>query len=212
MLHIKTFTFNPFSENTYILYNEEKKCVIIDPGCYSNNEEKELFNFIKDNGLTPTLFINTHCHIDHVWGNEYINHTYNLPLHIHQYEQPILDRLPEVAALYQLEAKSFSGQVHYIKEGNIFTVGKDVLITLHTPGHSPGSICLYNEQQEWLMGGDVLFKESIGRTDLPGGDHQTLIQSIKEKLWLLPNSTVVYSGHGPTTTIGYEKQYNPFLI
>lgn len=211
MLNIKTFTFNPFAENTYILYNEDKQTAIIDPGCYTEAECNILIDFINDNKLQPILLINTHCHMDHVFGNEFMAKKYNLPAHIHKNEQFILDHLAESATRWGVQANPFTGKTIYINEVDIINIGNDALKILFTPGHSPGSICLYSEAYKWIIGGDVLFKESIGRTDLPGGDYDTLMQSIYTKLLNLPDEILVYPGHGEPTTIGHERKHNPFL-
>lgn len=212
MLNVKTFTFNPFAENTYILYNEYKQCTIVDPGCYTDVERATLTDFIAQANLQPISLINTHCHMDHVFGNEYIAKRYNLPVQIHKNEQFILDHLAESATRWGVQANSFTGKIIYINEADTMNIGDDTLKILFTPGHSPGSICLYAEKYKWIIGGDVLFKESIGRTDLPGGDYDKLIQSIQMQLFTLPDDIVVYSGHGEPTSIGYEKSHNPFLI
>lgn len=208
MLYVKSFIFNPIAENTYIVYNEHKQCVIVDPGCYTAAECKVLTDFIEQNTLKPIWLINTHCHLDHVFGNEYVAHQYNLPVHIHKNEQWFLDHLVESAAQFGLQAKAFTGKTIHISEADKIIMGDDVLNILFTPGHSPGSICLYAQTEKWIIVGDVLFKGGIGRTDLPGGDYDTLIQSIKTQLFVLPNEVTVHSGHGIDTTIRHEKQFN----
>lgn len=207
MLYIKSFTFNPIAENTYIVYNEHKQCVIVDPGCYTAAECKVLTDFIAQYTLKPVWLVNTHCHLDHVFGNEYIAHQYKLPVHIHKNEQWLLDHLAESAVQFGLQAKAFTGKTVYINETNRIIIDNDVLTILFTPGHSPGSICLYAQKEKWVIGGDVLFRQGIGRTDLPGGNYNTLMQSIQTQLFVLPNEVVVYPGHGAATTIGYEKQF-----
>lgn len=211
MLTVKIFTFSPVQENTYVVYNEENLCLVIDPGCYFGNERRELQDFIEKYALAPKYLLNTHCHLDHVFGNDFVHHTYGLDLHLHLKEKPVLDVAPQFGISWALPFANYKGQLVYLKEGDEVGLGNDTLKVLFAPGHSPGHICFYCEKQHFLIGGDVLFKESIGRTDLPGGDFQTLIASIKTQLFVLPDETVVYPGHGEPTTIGYEKKNNPFL-
>jgi len=211
MLHVQSFTFNPVQENTYIVYNETKQCCIIDPGCYFAAEEKALTDFVKDNGLQPVLLLNTHCHLDHIFGNRLIHKTYGLELHLHPLEKQVLDLGPVSGQLWQLPFDNYDGDLHYINEGEGIQLGDDTLEILLTPGHSPGSVCFYNKEHRFLIGGDVLFNGSVGRTDLPGGDFKILEQSIKTKLYTLPDDVVVYPGHGEPTTIGKERRSNPFV-
>ncbi len=212
MLTIKQFTFSPVQENTYVIYNEQGWCAIVDPGCYFSNERKVLRDFIDDHSLSPKLLLNTHCHLDHVFGNKFIHDTYGLILHIHPNEKVVLDFAPVSGQSWGLPFENYDGAITYLNEGDIIRVGKDMLEIIHTPGHSPGSICYYCRAQRFIISGDVLFRESIGRTDLPLGNSETLLKSIREKLFLLPDEIMVYSGHGPVTTIGHEKKNNPFLI
>lgn len=211
MLKIKSFVFSPIQENTYLLYNEFNQCAIIDPGCYFNAEKEELTQFIKDNSLTLIHLLNTHCHLDHVFGNKYMAEMYSLTPQIHKNEEQVLAFAPTSGLMYDLPFDNYTGQLFFLKEGDVVTIGKDELLIIEAPGHSPGHICFYNKAQGFLIGGDVLFNKSIGRTDLPGGNYDELIKNIKEKLFVLPNKTVVYSGHGETTTIGVEKVENPYL-
>jgi hydroxyacylglutathione hydrolase len=211
MLNVKAFTFNPVQENTYVLYNEENMCCIIDPGCYFPQEREELKDFIDDNGLKPVLLLNTHCHLDHVFGNKWVAETWGLPLHIHEKEKPVLDFAPQAGLMWQMPFENYEGELLFLKESNSIKIGKYELEILFTPGHSPGSVCFYSKANGFVIGGDVLFNLSIGRTDLPGGDYQTLINSIQTQLYTLPDETKVYSGHGPLTTVGFEKMNNPFV-
>jgi hydroxyacylglutathione hydrolase len=212
MLKIKSFTFNPVQENTYLLHNEFKQCIIIDPGCYFAEEKEQIRNYISENGLQPVMLLNTHCHLDHVFGNKFIADTYQLTLHIHEKEKLVLSYAPTSGLMYNLPFDNYTGEFILLKEGDDVLLGKDELQVIEAPGHSPGSICFYCAKQNFLIGGDVLFRGSIGRTDLPMGDHQGLLKNIKTKLLTLPAQTVVYSGHGPATTIGEEKISNPYLI
>ncbi|RNI39063.1 MBL fold metallo-hydrolase [Hanamia caeni] len=211
MFQIKTFTFNPVQENTYILYNENNECIIIDPGCYFDSEKEELTAFIKNHKLEPQLLLNTHCHLDHVFGNKFIAEEFKLTLNTHLLEKEILEMAPASGLIFNLPFDNYQGDVIYLKEGDVISLGDDKLQVIHAPGHSPGSIYFYCEKQNFLIGGDVLFQNSIGRTDLPYGDHDALIKNIKEKLFKLPPAVTVYPGHGPETTIGSEIKGNPYL-
>lgn len=211
MITVKTFTFNPFQENTYLLYNEHRHCLIIDPGPYFPKEQEEFFGFIETEKLLPKALLNTHCHLDHIFGNKAVHEKFGLPLQIHPLELAVLEYAPQAGKLYGVPFRNYNGPHHLLQEGDSIVLGEDRLEVFLTPGHSPGSLCFYFEKQKFLIGGDLLFRESIGRSDLPGGDYDTLINSIKTKLWTLPKETIVYSGHGPSTTIGHEKLHNPFL-
>lgn len=211
MIHIKAFTFSPISENTYVLYNNEGKAIIIDPGCYFPNEQETLKNFLTDNSLMPVYLLNTHCHLDHVFGNKWVHETYGLEPHLHPNEEAMLALAPVSGERWGLPFENYTGPLHFLNDGDSLFLGDTEIQVILAPGHSPGSICFYIPSQGDLMGGDVLFRGSIGRTDLPGGDSETLLHSIREKLWVLPDETIVYSGHGIKTTIGYEKRNNPFL-
>jgi glyoxylase-like metal-dependent hydrolase (beta-lactamase superfamily II) len=210
---VATFTFNPFAENTYVVYDDTRDCIIFDPGCYTEEERETLKYFIESNKLRPTRLINTHCHLDHVFGNKWVIDTWHLALEIHRGELPVLQRFAEVCQMYGIpnaEPSPLPGR--FIEAGDVIEFGHSSLKVLFTPGHSPASLSFYNEKENYLIAGDVLFYESIGRTDLPGGDLNTLLDSIRQQLFTLPGETLVYSGHGDTTTIRHEMEYNPFLI
>lgn len=211
MLHIQSFEFSPIQENTYVLYNDQKQCAIIDPGCYFQEERDALHQFIQNNALQPMLLINTHCHLDHVFGNKFIAETFHLTLHIHPFEKQVLDFAPTSGLMYNLPFDQYEGDIHYINDDEQLTIGTDSLQAILVPGHSPGSLAFYSEADQFVISGDALFYRSIGRTDLPLGDHGVLLKSIKEKLFVLPEQTVVYSGHGKPTRIGEEITHNPFL-
>jgi glyoxylase-like metal-dependent hydrolase (beta-lactamase superfamily II) len=211
MLNVHSFTFNPFSENTYLLINEEKQCWVVDPGMYGTEEEHILIDYITTNELVPQAIINTHAHLDHIFGAQKLMDVYKIPFGVHQDETSVLELGTSSAALFGFDFPNIPKPTFYIKEGENLHLGKDELQVFHTPGHSPGSISLYNEAGRWAIAGDVLFSGSIGRTDLPGGDYDTLIRSIRTHLFPLPDHTVVYSGHGPATEISIEKKHNPFL-
>ena len=211
MMKLKTFEFSPIQENTYILYNEFNDCIIIDPGCYSQEEREALSTFIEQNKLQPKLLLNTHCHLDHVFGNKFVAEKYGLTLHLHEKELPVLQFAPTSGLMYNMPFDNYAGEFVFLQPGETIMLGKDELKILFTPGHSPASISFYNKQDGFVISGDVLFKQSIGRTDLPGGDYDTLIKSIKDELLVLPDETVVYSGHGAATSIGAEKRNNAYL-
>lgn len=211
MFQIQKFVFSPIKENTYVLFNEFKDCIIIDSGCYFEDEKEALHNFISQNALTPKLLLNTHCHLDHVFGNKYVAEKYGLTLHLHEKELAVLTFAPASGLMYNMPFDNYAGEFILLKKGDKVNIGKDELEIIEAPGHSPGSICYYCRKQNFLIGGDVLFYRSIGRTDLPGGDHQTLLSSIRNNLFVLPAETIVYNGHGDSTNIGDEIKYNPFL-
>jgi glyoxylase-like metal-dependent hydrolase (beta-lactamase superfamily II) len=211
MLFVKIFTFNPLAENTYIVYNDSNEAIIIDPGCYYNHEKQALNSFLENNRLKPIQLINTHCHLDHVFGNKWVYETYGLELFIHPKEEMVLGFAPQSGQMYGIPFENYEGKLHFLNEHDVIKLAANELKVLLTPGHSPGSLCFYNEEQKFIIGGDVLFKESIGRTDLPGGNHQALLKSIREQLFVLPDEVIVYPGHNEPTTIGYEKKYNPYL-
>jgi hydroxyacylglutathione hydrolase len=212
MIKVKTFTFNPVQENTYLLYNDQNKAIIIDPGCYFTAEQETLKKFIEDTKLEPVRLLNTHCHLDHVFGNKWVAKTWGLELEIPEGEQEMLKLAPLSGEKWGLPFDNYNGPLRFLEEETPVLLGNDELRVILAPGHSPASVCFYCEKQGILIGGDVLFRESIGRTDLPGGDHETLLKSIHEKLFVLPDEVKVYPGHGIPTTIGYEKRNNPFLV
>lgn len=205
-------TYNGFQENTYLLPSQSGSCIIIDPGCYEPTEEQDLARQIQERYLLPVRLINTHCHIDHILGNAFIAEKFKLGLEIHQGELPVLRAGSMVSEMYGMDYRESPLPISYLNHQDTIEWDGVKLTVLLTPGHSPASICLYNEKEGWVIAGDVLFRESIGRTDLPGGDYDTLITSIKDQLYTLPDDTVVYPGHGPETTIGYEKKNNPFVL
>ena len=211
MVKVVTFTFNPFQENTYLLHDETKECIIFDPGCSNSAEKKELTDYIEQNDLKPVRLINTHCHLDHIFGNKFIAEKYNLSLEIHRGEIPVLKHAPQSAAMFGINVEPSTEPSIFIEEGDIITFGNAKLKALLTPGHSPASLSFYCAEDNFIIAGDVLFHNSIGRTDLPGGDFNTLINSIRTKLFVLPDETKVYPGHMQATTIGFEKAHNPFL-
>ena len=211
MIYTDFFTFSPIQENTYVLWNEKNEALIIDPGCYFTAEQETLQSHITHKGLRPVQLLNTHCHLDHVFGNKWVAETYKLELFIHPLEEKMLELAPASGLMYGLGFDNYKDPLHFLNEGDIIRFGDDELSVILAPGHSPGSICFYCKEQNFIIGGDVLFLESIGRTDLPGGNHEQLLKNIRGKLFVLPDETIVYPGHGPQTTIIHEKMYNPFL-
>lgn len=211
MFTIETFTFNPLQENTYVLYNEKGNAFIIDPGTYFPAEQQALKDFILRRGIRPVALINTHCHLDHVFGNKWVAEAYGLTPQIHPVEERLHAMSAVFASQYGLDFEPYKGDFIYLQEGGTVMLDEDQLEAILVPGHSPGSLAFYCKAQDFVISGDALFLESIGRTDLPGGDHGQLLHSIKEKLFNLPPETVVYPGHGPKTTIGHERMNNPFI-
>ncbi|MBN1183906.1 MAG: MBL fold metallo-hydrolase [Bacteroidales bacterium] len=211
MIEINSFIFNSFEVNTFVLHDETRECVIIDAGCYTPQEEKEIMGHIESNNLTPVALLNTHCHVDHIPGNFFLSEKYKLSPRSHILENDLLFGVVDYADIFGLKIKKPPVVKSYLAENETITFGKSNLTTIFVPGHSPGSIAFYNYQQKFLIAGDVLFRGSIGRTDLPGGSYNTLISSIKQKLFVLDDDVIVYPGHGPITTIGEEKKHNPFL-
>lgn len=210
MLHVKTFVFNPFSENTYVVYDDSLEAVVIDPGCYEQEEKDQLDNFIKSEKLTIKYLLDTHAHIDHVLGNYHVKEKYKVPFLMHKKDEPVLKAVKAYAPNYGFINYTEALPDQFLEEGDEVIFGNSKFSVLFVPGHAPGHIAFYNQKEKILMGGDVLFKRSVGRTDLPGGNHETLINSIHQKLFVLPDDVVVYPGHGDTTTLGEEKISNPF--
>jgi len=211
-MKIQRLTFSPFEVNTYILYDKSKECIIIDPACNNKQEQNFLLNFLKENSLKPVKLINTHCHLDHVFGNKFIADTFKLETEAHKNEQFNIENAFSAANLYGITMENPYPIKKFLSEGEKIKFGYSELNILHVPGHTAGSLVFYNESEKFAIVGDVLFKGSIGRTDLPGGDYDTLISKIKTKLFNLPNDIKVFPGHGPETDIGTEKNTNPFFV
>jgi hydroxyacylglutathione hydrolase len=212
MAIVKCFTFNPFQENTYLVYDETNTCVIIDPGMYHKAEEEALHDFIENNHLKPVLLLNTHCHIDHIFGNRFVKDTYDIPFYTHELEMDNLTHAPQHARIFGVSMGASPEPDYFIEPKKDISFGNTTFKVLFTSGHSAGSVSFYNAESNFVIAGDALFMGSIGRTDLPGGDYDTLIESIKSELLTLPDNTIVYSGHGPETTIVREREENPFLV
>lgn len=211
MLHLKSFCFGPFQENTYLIYDDENTAFIIDPGNSNETENQQLKNFIEENNLQLNRLLLTHAHIDHVMGNRFIFDTYGLLPEVNENDLFFIDNMMKSAALYGLNCEQSPSPIKFLNHGDIISLGKYELECIHTPGHSPGSISFLNRKNNLLISGDVLFYKSIGRTDLPLGNYETLMDSILTKLMVLDDQIKVYSGHGPATTIGFEKINNPFI-
>lgn len=210
MLSVQIFEFNPFQENTIVLYDETGEAVVVDPGCYELDEVKALDNFIDSKKLKIKYLLNTHCHIDHVLGNDHVKEKYKIPFLIHEVDLQVLKAVKSYASNYGFPKYHEALPDAFVKENELIKFGNTELSVLFVPGHSPGHVAFYNAAQKILIGGDVLFKRSIGRTDLPGGNFETLIQSIHQKFFTLPPEVIVYPGHGDLTTIEEEKHSNPF--
>ena len=211
MIKIHQLTFGPFSENTYLLANEEDEAIIVDPGMYYPEENSKMFDYLNAQGLKPVRLILTHAHLDHVFGVNWISNTYGLVPEVHIDDQFIYNSAVATAMNYGLAMEKLVGPTIGLDDGSQFTFGNSVISIFQAPGHSPGSVCFYIKEENALIGGDVIFQGSIGRTDLPGGDFDTLINAIKTKVLVLPDETIIYSGHGPITTVGQERISNPFL-
>ena len=211
MASIKVFENNQYQENTYIVYDETGECAIIDPGMYTAAEQNAVVNFIKENLLKPVLLLNTHCHIDHVLGNKFVLEHYGLKPKFHAGELPALEAVAAYAPMMGIRYDVSPLPEEYLPEQGTISFGNTQLHLVFAPGHSPAHLCYYDKKDNILIGGDVLFRGSIGRTDLPGGNFKQLLTNIEEKLFTLPDDCTVYPGHGRETTIGYEKQTNPFL-
>ncbi len=211
MISVETFTFNDFQENTYVAYDETLDCVIIDPGCNSLEERNILKKFISDHQLKPIHLLNTHCHIDHILGNKFVAETYGLKLTAHKKEAAVLSVGRQTAAMYHIPYDPSPEIEVFLDEGDKVSFGNSYFDVVFTPGHSPASISFIAKEDKICISGDVLFQGSIGRTDLPGGNFETLIRAIKAKIFTLSDDTNVYPGHGPSTTVGVEKRTNPFF-
>ena len=212
MIQVHQFTFNGFQENTFLLADSKNNCIIIDPGCYDRSEENELMEFIQQKKLTPLALLNTHAHIDHVLGNQFVVKNFGVDYYLHQDDLITLHSVPNYAHLYGFGGYLTSPDPTILLKGGEELIFGDIhLKVLFTPGHAPGHVVFYNEQFDFVINGDVLFNGSFGRVDLPGGDLETLKKSIFQTMFKLPEETTVYCGHGPSTTIGKEKRSNYIL-
>ena len=211
-MKIKKFIFNPVEVNCYLLWDETKEAVLIDCGALFPAEKEELKNFVAENGLTIKHYLNTHLHFDHIFGNPFIEKEFGIACEANDGDWPWAETIAERVARFGLRYKeNIPALGRVLHDGDVITFGNQTLEAIHVPGHSPGSLAYYLRSENMLFSGDALFQGSIGRTDFADADFDTLITSIKEKLFTLPDETVVYPGHAGTTTIGFEKQYNRFL-
>lgn len=210
MIKLKKFTFNPFSENTYLLWDDTLECTIIDPGCSDKQEREALASFISEQGLNAAQLIYTHCHIDHILGHAWACEKYGLSPKYHIDEEAVMEMGKITGDMYGVALEEGPRATEYLAHGDIVTIGETEFSCIHCPGHSPGSLVFYDGKQ-LAIAGDVLFRDSIGRTDLPGGNHEQLLDAIRTQLYTLPDDVVIFPGHGPRTTIGYERQNNPFV-
>lgn len=211
MIQIKKFTFNPIAVNAYLLWDEIREAVLIDPACYYADEEEALSRFVEAKELKIVHLLNTHGHFDHLMGNNFAEEKWGLKCRMHPGDLPLAAQAKQQAMLFGITMSNLTSALELLSEGEEITFGQTVLKVIHVPGHSQGSVAFYGEQDKILVAGDILFEGSVGRTDLPGGNHAQLISGIKEKLMTLDDEVKVYPGHGGDTTIGWEKRTNPFL-
>ena len=213
MLEVKKFTFNPFSENTFIISNKLNDAIIIDPGCYYKAEQNVIDDYVSQNSLKIHAVLHTHSHLDHMFGTAYILENYNVNLWIHKNDEITYESFEKVCDVYGIPNIQFPQKPPlFFNADNRININDIEFQILNVPGHSPGHVAFYNKENNFVINGDCLFENSIGRTDLPGGNHDQLLKSIKENLFVLPDPTIVYTGHGNETTIGKEKRTNPFLL
>ncbi|MGF1585302.1 MAG: MBL fold metallo-hydrolase [Bacteroidales bacterium] len=211
MIKVQKFIFNPFQENSFLLYDESEECILVDMGSYTVEEKKEVLYFVENNRLKPVMIVNTHCHVDHLLGNSFFRNKFKTVIAAHAADEFLIENAVEHGTMFGLEVEAPPKIDNYLREGEKIQFGYSSLEIIHVPGHSPGSIALYSKDDNFVISGDVLFSGSIGRTDLPGGNYDTLLNSITRKLLVLPPEVIVYCGHGPETTIGEESRSNPFL-
>lgn len=211
MLQLQRFTFNAFQVNTFLLWDETGECVIIDPGCYEPEEKSALTGFIHKEGLKPVRLLNTHLHIDHIAGVAFVSREYNLVPEAHSDGKGFIQHAEKNGFIYGFDELEAIEPARFIKEGDVIRFGNSELEVVETPGHADGSVCFISHADRFVITGDVLFYQSIGRTDLPTGNYDLLIRNIRGKLLTLPHDYKVYPGHGPETTIGFEAYSNPFL-
>lgn len=210
-MKIEKFVVNPLGENSLIVSDETGECIFIDPGFYYEEEHQEIRDYIKTNQLKPVKITNTHCHFDHIMGVEFVRNEFNIPFQAHKEDAFWVEKAVSQGEMFGFDMKPVQPIDSFLVENEYIEFGNTKLKIIHVPGHAPGHVVFYNETEKVLIAGDVLFYGSIGRTDLPGGNYETLISNIKNKLFSLPDETVVFCGHGPETKLGFEKTSNPFL-
>jgi hydroxyacylglutathione hydrolase len=211
MLNIKKFTFNPVEVNAFILWDKTLECVLIDPACFIPEEERQLKQFIESNHLTPVRLLNTHGHFDHLMGNKFVKKIWGLKCEIHEDDNYLVEHAETLASLFGIEMTAPPPRGKFLEDGEVISFGNSELSVIHVPGHSPGGVAFYSKKDQLLFSGDILFNSSVGRTDLPKGNFDLLIQGIQEKLMVLDENVKVYCGHGEETTIGQEKRNNPYI-
>lgn len=211
-MKVKIFVNNPFQENTILLYDETKEAVVIDCGCFDSEEREAFKKFVRENQLQLVCSLNTHLHIDHVLGNNFIQDVYGLAPQASQEDDFLIKNAVQYAAYLGISGIAQPPVTsYYLKDGDTIRFGNSELMVIAVPGHSPGGLCFYSDADKLLISGDSLFAGSIGRTDLPGGDSRQLLAAIRAKLFVLEDQVKVLPGHGPMTTIGEEKRHNPFF-
>jgi len=211
MSYLEKFVFNAFQVNTYLVWDDSGECIIIDPAFQDESERERLTGFMTEKSLSPVRIINTHCHVDHLLGIPGMKQVYNIPFHCHRQETSLLEKAHIMGKAFGIDAAPFPAPDWFLEHGEIIDLGNSRLKALAVPGHSPGSLAFYDEKTEFVITGDALFAGGIGRTDLPGGNYDQLIQSISTQLFELPEDTVIWPGHGPSSTIGEEVRSNPFF-
>lgn len=210
MVQFQCFEFSPFAENTYVITGRNRQCLIVDPGCYGASEEIQLTDFIDANGLTPVALLNTHAHIDHIFGNYYVKNKWNMPMYLSELDIPLFERAENMAALWNLKYTPSPLPDEDLQPGEVVLAGITLEVR-HVPGHAPGHMVFIHHESKTVICGDTLFQGSIGRTDLPGGNHDLLLKSIREQLFTLSDDYKLLSGHGPATSVGEERAHNPFF-
>ena len=212
-MKIKQFTFNLLKENCYVAFDEDTHdCAIIDPGCYYPEEKEKLSSFLKNENLVPDKILLTHGHLDHLFGAQYLTEEFPLAkVYAHRNDQGFIDHVAEQGRMFGIDIEQTAPISHYVAEGELISIGKTKLHVICTPGHSPGGVCYYCEEKNVLFSGDTIFLESVGRTDLYGGSDEILYNSLHSKIFTLPGDTTIYPGHGPATSVGYEKHSNPYI-
>ncbi|MGR3810665.1 MBL fold metallo-hydrolase [Jiulongibacter sp. NS-SX5] len=211
MSTVKKFIFSPFSENTYVVYDDSDEAIIVDPGCLAQHEKEELKAFITSNGLKPKALLQTHTHLDHVFGSAYVKRNFNIKMYMHRADLPVLSDVENRCKTWGIPGYEPVEADEFLEEGEQFTFGNTTLDIIWVPGHAPGHLAFINHKEKYVLGGDCLFKGSIGRTDFPLCSHEDLMNSIRKKFFTLPDDYTIYAGHMDETTVGFEKKFNPFF-